>query len=100
MDVTAAQQDGGGTAKFAIFIVYVADVEFVELKSETIGRERVGYLAEKNDRLLTTPLMEGKGFRKFFQAADNDLDFPGHRHTDYRFAKTIGGYMIVDDDDA
>ena len=95
-----AQEDGRGAAHTAVFVVNVADIQFRETEPETVDDQRSGHRAEEYDRFLTLALAEGIGFRKFLQAADDDLDFTGNRHAYHRFLEEIGGHLVISDDEA
>jgi hypothetical protein len=98
-DIVVAQKDGRGAAKFALLIIDVADIQMIEMESETESRSGVGDRAEKDDGLRTATPVEGVGLRKFSDAANDNLDPVGNRRPDCHLVEYISGHLIIHNDD-
>jgi hypothetical protein len=100
MYINNTQKNGGSAAKLKIFIIDIADVEFIEMESQLIGFCDIGNRAEQDDGLF--PGVTGKGIilDKLIDRNDDYFDFAGYGHPDYGLAKKIAGNAVIDNDNA
>jgi hypothetical protein len=98
--ISITQKNGGGAANLIIFIIDIANVEFIETESQLIGFSDIGNRAEQDDGLF--PVITGKGIilDKLLDRNEYYFDFAGYGHPDYGLAIKIAGNAVIDNDNA